>query len=199
MRIVNYEIAGADVTKRARVAVIETPAVSICRMECARYPAGVSCRRLPSGGAEQRHFVVLAGGVQICPQPGIEIVTDRDHRTLPPFSRKRSVRRNCAGGRGAAGDGADQRHRCRREPPARRNRVGRRRDRGRPSAAVCAPARRCSGVEASATRFLTPRQSDALEFASFDLVERVHRSSLSNWTQMLGARTTVEVKAAILV
>ena len=56
-------------------------------MECARYAAGVSCRRLPSA-AEQRHFVVLAGnagGVQVGPQPGIQIVTDRNIAHLAAF------------------------------------------------------------------------------------------------------------------
>ena len=54
---------------------------SICRMECALYPAAVSCLRLPSARAEEGHLVVLAGdagGVQVFPQPGIQIVTDRD-------------------------------------------------------------------------------------------------------------------------
>ena len=61
MRIVNYEIAGADVTKRARVAVIETPASE----HLAHGVRPVSRRRqLPAfavGGAKQRRLVVLAG------------------------------------------------------------------------------------------------------------------------------------------
>ena len=48
-------------------------------------------RQLPAltvGGAEQRRLVVLAGdagGVQVCPQPGIEIMTDRDLAYLAAF------------------------------------------------------------------------------------------------------------------
>ena len=74
--------------KQVRQARILEPALE-------HLPHGVrpvsSRRQLPAlavGGAEQRQLVVLAGdagGVQVCAQPGIEIVTDRDLAHLAAF------------------------------------------------------------------------------------------------------------------
>ena len=57
-------------------------------MECARQSRRRQLLALAVGRAEERRFVVLAddaGGVEIFPQPGIQIVADRDLAHLAAF------------------------------------------------------------------------------------------------------------------